>query len=258
MLQRILESILFAADGPLTIDQIAVAVPEIAAGEILTALEAMREAYESEGRGWRLEPVAGGWQLLSHPEMYPYVERFLEGRRRARLSRAALETLAVISYRQPITRGELEDIRGVDCGGVLHTLIERDLVRISGRAPTIGRPLFYGTTERFLEHFGLGSLSDLPRLEEIEALWASEEVRSQLEAELEKRFADVLAASGTPGGETASSEDGAPAEDRGEDAAGDRAAEPTGDASADPLDEHAGEWLEEVPMVANVEPAPEG
>ena len=200
MLQRILEAILFAADGPLTIDQIAVAVPDAGKDEILPALDRMRDGYEAEGRGWRLESVAGGWQLLSHPEMFPYVERFLEGRRRARLSRAALETLAVVSYRQPITRGELEDIRGVDCGAVLHTLIERDLVRISGRAPTIGRPLFYGTTERFLEHFGLGSLSDLPRLEEIESLWASEEVRSQLEAELEKRFADVLAAGGNGGG----------------------------------------------------------
>jgi segregation and condensation protein B len=199
MLQRILEAILFAADGPLTIEQIAVTVPDVGADEILSTLDRMRDAYETEGRGWRLEPVAGGWQLLSHPEMYPYVERFLEGRRRARLSRAALETLAVVSYRQPITRGELEDIRGVDCGAVLHTLIERDLVRISGRAPTIGRPLFYGTTERFLEHFGLGSLSDLPRLEEIEALWASEEVRTQLEAELEKRFADVLASAGNGG-----------------------------------------------------------
>jgi len=199
MLQRILEAILFAADGPLTIAQIAVAVPDAPADEIISTLDRMREAYEAEGRGWRLEPVAGGWQLLSHPQMYPYVERFLEGRRRARLSRAALETLAVVSYRQPITRGELEDIRGVDCGAVLHTLIERDLVRISGRSPTIGRPLFYGTTERFLEHFGLGSLSDLPRLEEIEALWASEEVRSQLEAELEKRFADVLATGGGNG-----------------------------------------------------------
>ncbi len=199
MLQRILEAILFAADGPLTIEQIAATVPDVGADEILSTFDRMRDAYETEGRGWRLEPVAGGWQLLSHPEMYPYVERFLEGRRRARLSRAALETLAVVSYRQPITRGELEDIRGVDCGAVLHTLIERDLVRISGRAPTIGRPLFYGTTERFLEHFGLGSLSDLPRLEEIEALWASEEVRTQLEAELEKRFADVLASAGNGG-----------------------------------------------------------
>lgn len=199
MLQRILEAILFAADGPLTIDQIKIAVPEAACDEILTTLDTMREVYQTEGRGWRLDTVAGGWQLLSHPEMYAYVERFLEGKRRARLSRAALETLAVVSYRQPITRGELEDIRGVDCGAVLHTLIERDLVRISGRAPTIGRPLFYGTTERFLEHFGLASLSDLPRLEEIEALWASEEVRSQLEAELEKRFADVLATGGVNG-----------------------------------------------------------
>lgn len=190
-LARVIEAILFAADTPQSIEQMSLGLPETPLDLIEETLRTLREQYESEGRGWRLEEVAGGWQLLSNPDLYPYVERFLEGKRRARLSRAALEALAVIAYRQPITRGELEDLRQVDCGGVLHTLLERDLVTICGRSSAIGRPLLYRTTERFLEHFGLASLGDLPRLEEVEALWASEEVRSQLDAEVERRFGRI-------------------------------------------------------------------
>ncbi len=198
-LARIIEAILFAADAPQTVEQLSLGLPDKPLDEIEETLVAMREQFESEERGWRLEQIAGGWQLLSHPDVYGYVERFLEGKRRARLSRAALETLAVVAYRQPITRGELEDLRQVDCGGVLHTLIERELVTISGRSTTIGRPLLYRTTERFLEHFGLASLADLPRLEEVEALWASDEIRSQLDEEVERRMGPLV----TPdGGET--------------------------------------------------------
>lgn len=191
MLTRILEAILFAADGPVTAEQISAAVPEATTSEIVEAIQILRSRYEHEERGWKLDPIAGGWQLLSHPDLYTYVERFLEGKRRARLSRAGLETLAVIAYRQPVTRGELEDLRGVDSGGVLHTLMERDLITIAGRSKAIGRPLYYATTDRFLEYFGIASLNDLPRLEEIEALWASDEVREQLEAEMVGKFPDA-------------------------------------------------------------------
>jgi len=201
MLSRILEAILFAADGPLTIEQIAVALPDRGPEEIAEALTALRDRYEQEERGWRLGYLAGGWQLLSHPDLYPYVERLLEGKRRARLSRAALETLAVVAYRQPITRGELEGMRGVDSGGVLHTLLERDLITICGRSKAIGRPLIYATTDRFLEHFGLASLADLPRLEELEALTASEEVRAQIERELARRLESAMSGTGGNGGD---------------------------------------------------------
>lgn len=200
MLHRILEAILFAADGPLGADQIAIAVPDTPIEEIEGTLIELRERYENEERGWRLDFLAGGWQLRSHPDLFPYIERFLEGRRRARLSRAALETLAVIAYRQPITRGELEDLRGVDCGGVLQTLLERDLVAIRGRSKAIGRPLIYATTERFLEHFGLSSLADLPRLEEVENLWASDDIRGQIEAEITRRLAAADAGGNGNGG----------------------------------------------------------
>lgn len=187
-MMRVLEALLFAADGPLTLEQIALALPDSSLDAVEASLRELQERYEAESRGFCLAQAAGGWQLLTHPDLYPFVERFLEGKRRAKLSRAALETLAVIAYRQPVTRGELEDLRGVDCGGVLHTLIERDLVTIGGRSQAIGRPLLYKTTEKFLEHFGLMSLTDLPRLEEVDVLLSSEEARAQIESELERRL----------------------------------------------------------------------
>ncbi len=199
-LARIIEAILFAADAPQTVVQLSLGLPDTPIEEIEETLARMGEQYERDQRGWRLEQIAGGWQLLSHPDVYAHVERFLEGKRRARLSRAALEALAVVAYRQPITRGELEDLRQVDCGAVLHTLLERDLVTVCGRSPAIGRPLLYRTTERFLEHFGLGSLGDLPRLEEVETLWASDEIRSQLDQEVERRMGPAAAVEGETSG----------------------------------------------------------
>lgn len=193
-LRRILEAVLFSADVPITIEQISFAMPDVPHEKIKEHLAELQRSYAEEGRGWRLEEVATGWQLLSDPELFPHVERFLEGKRRARLSRAALESLAVVAYRQPITRGQLEEMRGVDCGAVIHTLMERDLVAVCGRSEAIGRPLLYGTTHRFLEHFGLSSLSALPRLEEIDHLRSSDEVRAQIEQEAQRRF-------GIPGAE---------------------------------------------------------
>ena len=123
----------------------------------------------------------------TRPDYAYYVEQFLIGKRRTRLSRAALETLATIAYRQPITRGQIEELRGVDSGGVLHTLMSRDLVAVKGRSEDLGRPLLYATTAEFLAYFGLNSLRDLPNLEEFEALSAEDpledpEIRSTLES----------------------------------------------------------------------------
>ena len=133
------------------------------------------------------EPDADGYQLTTRPSLSVYVERFLVGRRRARLSRAALETLATIAYRQPITRGEIEDLRGVDCGQVIHTLLTRELITVRGRSEALGRPLLYGTTPEFLTYFGLRSMGDLPNLEELRALadvdpLEDAEIREALEA----------------------------------------------------------------------------
>lgn len=178
---RILEALLFASEGPLTIAQVQELYPELEEKAIEEAFDELRRFYDDTERAFSLVTIAGGYQLLTRPDVAPEVERFLVGRRRQRLSRAALEVLAVVAYRQPVTRGEVESIRGVDCGGVFRTLLDRQLIGIKGRAPSVGHPLLYVTTERFLEHFGLMDLSELPKLEEFESLVSREEAREELE-----------------------------------------------------------------------------
>jgi len=177
---RIIEALLFVADGPLTVEQIQEAVPEAGAEEIEQALDELQTLYGDGDRGIALFPVGPGRQILTRPEVSPWVERLLAGRRRQRLSRAALEVLAIVAYQQPVTRGEVETVRGVDCGATLHTLLERKLVTIRGRARTVGHPLLYVTTPAFLEHFGLATLADLPKLVEFAALMDREEARAEL------------------------------------------------------------------------------
>jgi segregation and condensation protein B len=155
-------------------------MPEASAADLERALHELRELYDHSRRAFHLASLPGGWQLLTRPGVAPWVERLLAGRRRQRLSRAALEVLAIVAYRQPVTRGEIEGVRGVDCGAVLHTLLDRKLVSIRGRARTVGHPLLYVTTDRFLEHFGIDHVKELPRLEEFAALASPEEARGEL------------------------------------------------------------------------------
>ena len=130
---------------------------------------ALNEEYQGTGRAFRIERIAGGLRLLTLPAFAPTLARFHKDRQQTRLSKAAVETLAIIAYRQPITRAELESIRGVACGEVLKSLIDRHLVGIRGRAEELGRPLLYGTTRQFLDHFGLASTADLPSPDELKA-----------------------------------------------------------------------------------------
>jgi segregation and condensation protein B len=131
--------------------------------------------YEQTGRSFRAERVAGGWQLLTLQAFAPLLSRLHTDRQSTRLSQAALETLAIIAYRQPVGRAEIEEIRGVGAGAVLKTLQEREMVEVVGRGEGLGRPLLYGTTRRFLEHFGFRSLADLPRPEELPIVLRSAE-----------------------------------------------------------------------------------
>jgi segregation and condensation protein B len=180
-LTRIVEALLFTADGTLKTEQVLDAVPEAKAEAVERAFGELQRFYDETNRAYTLAPLAGGYQLLTRPDLSPWVERFLVGRRRQRLSRAALEVLAVVAYRQPVTRGDVEAVRGVDCGGVFRTLLERKMVRVKGRAKTVGHPLLYATTDHFLEHFGIAQLKDLPKLEEFEAMIDREEAREELQ-----------------------------------------------------------------------------
>jgi segregation and condensation protein B len=164
---QIVEAVLFASDAPLTADEIARADEMLDEDQVEDALQFLRAEYDDAGRSFELVEVAEGYQILTRPEYAPYLERFDNVPRPSRLSGPALETLAIIAYRQPIGRVEVEYIRGVGASGVIRSLQDRRLIEVVGRAEGLGRPLLYGTTSFFLEHFGFRSLEDLPRPDEL-------------------------------------------------------------------------------------------
>lgn len=181
-LVRAVEALLFASPEPLPLSRLAeIFAPDgVEPDRVGNALGEL--GTRCAGRGVELREVAGGYQLRTRPELAPWLAR-LEAPRAVRFSRAALETLAIVAYRQPVTRAELEEVRGVDCGGVLKLLLDRGLVRILGKKDVPGRPLLYGTARKFLEAFGLSSLGELPNLKDIEELLASREGEQAAPAE---------------------------------------------------------------------------
>ena len=166
-LEAVVEALLFAADRPLSVDELDRFLVSPGDVAVVEALHSIRDRLR--GGGTCLVEVAKGWQMRTEPMAAPWVAA-LRGGRPLRLSRAALETLTVVAYRQPVSRAEVEDLRGVDAGGVLRSLAERELVMVVGRKDEPGRPLLYGTTPRFLEVFGLRDLSDLPTLRDLRAM----------------------------------------------------------------------------------------
>jgi segregation and condensation protein B len=170
-LKTILEGLIFVSDEPMSLERLKEAFDEeVKESDLEAALEELAEDWERLGRAFAPKKVAGGWQFRSRPSIAPYAVR-LKGRSPYKLSKAAMETLAVIAYRQPVLRTEVEKVRGVDAGGVLRTLLEKSLVRISGRKDNLpGRPMLYSTTAKFLETFELPDLKSLPTIEEIERL----------------------------------------------------------------------------------------
>ena len=165
-LTKLLEAALFAASRPLTVEELASLEPEAGAAAIQAALSEIRAAY-GEDHGVELVEIAEGWQFLTRREYGETIERAQFALRPRRLSPAALETLAIIAYRQPVGRLEVDEIRGVDSGAVMDKLLERGLIEVVTRGEGLGRPLLYGTTPPFLEILGLKDLGDLPRLEEL-------------------------------------------------------------------------------------------
>ncbi len=169
ILKPILESLIFASESALTLNNIVSILDGAEKGDVRAALNELIEEYKARAGGIFIEEVAGGYQLRTNPGNAPWIKRLFKTTGK-RMSRASMETLSIIAYRQPVTRGELEAIRGVDSGGVLSTLLERRLIKITGRKETPGRPVVYGTTKTFLETFDLRDLSCLPTLKEIQAL----------------------------------------------------------------------------------------
>ena len=163
----IVEAILFATETPLAATKIADIAGAANARDVKKHIATLNETYAQRGAAFRIEEIAGGFQMLTLPEYNDRLSKLFQTRRETRLSQAALETLAIVAYKQPILRADIEAIRGVAAGEVLNRLRELNLVKIVGRAEEIGRPLLYGTTKKFLDVFGLGSLDDLPQDQEL-------------------------------------------------------------------------------------------
>ena len=174
-LAKLLEAALFASPRPISSDSLAQLDRESSPAAVQSAISELREHYEIDGHGVELVEVAGGWQILTRPEFTEAIERAQLASRPHRLSAAALETLAIVAYRQPIARAELEEIRGVSVGSILKSLHERGLIDVIGRGDGLGRPLLYGTTPGFLEQFALRHLEELPRADELAVALRMEE-----------------------------------------------------------------------------------
>lgn len=166
-LKGIIEAILFISEKPIPPEQIAEAMDGASAADVRTLLGELKAEYESKGRGMVIVEIAGGYQMLSNPQLASYVRNFLKTKVKERLSRPALETLAIVAYKQPVSRGDVELIRGVNSDGVVLHLLNKGLIKIVGKKDVPGRPFLYGTAKVFLEYFGLKSLRDLPKLEDV-------------------------------------------------------------------------------------------
>jgi segregation and condensation protein B len=166
--ESVIEAILFASDEPLSIDRL-VSIAEFTGGvkQVRQCIETLNQQYADTGRAFRIEEIAGGFQMMTMPEYNIWLKKLLRDRGDNKLTAVALETLAIIAYKQPIIRADVEAIRGVACGEMIRSLMYKGLVKIIGKAEILGRPLLYGTTKKFLEVFGLSTLKDLPKVEEL-------------------------------------------------------------------------------------------
>ena len=174
-LHRVIEALLFANDQPISLDRLKELLEGTGKKEIRQAIADLQKSYDESGSAIRVAELAGGYQLLTREEYSSVLQKLYRGRSASRLTQRALETLAIIAYKQPITKQEMEAIRGVNVDGVVKTLLERNLIKIEGRQKAPGSPLLYATTRYFLQYFGLDSLESLPKLKEIDELLKEDE-----------------------------------------------------------------------------------
>jgi segregation and condensation protein B len=165
--KTIIESLLFVSNEPLTLKQIRDVLDGAEEKSVKQWLKELQEEFENSPRAVQLTEIAHGYRLMTKPQFAEWIQKLVVTKQNLKLTKAGIETLAVIAYRQPLVRAEIEVIRGVDCGGVIQTLMERKLIKVVGRKEVVGRPLLYGTTPEFLDQFGLKNLNDLPTLDEL-------------------------------------------------------------------------------------------
>ncbi len=217
-LKHILEAVLFSAERTLTTKEIRAILAEandednpgmtqpfrnMRESQIATVLEELKIEYDTQQRAFHLVEVAGGWRLVSRPDYAPWLKRLLDEARPHRLSQPALETLSIIALRQPISRADIAAIRGVEVDGVIKTLLERDLITITGKSDAPGRPMVYGTTQKFLEHFGLPSLDDMPKAAELRLQAAALKTAAQITVAETSASADAAPEAHTPAADAA-------------------------------------------------------
>lgn len=189
--EQLLEALLFASEEPLSAAKLREIAPELADADIRSLANTLNEKYEANRQSFRIEMVANGYQMFTLPAFSSYIERLYAKRMQNRLSAKALETLAIVAYKQPITRSEIEQIRGVNVDGVMRTLLSRHLINISGTADQPGNPYLYRTTSKFLEYFGLKNLKELPRLKELDEIVESD-------VDVKERFGEAFLKEITP------------------------------------------------------------
>ncbi len=190
-LPSIVEALILSSPEPLPARRIIQVLGDVTPAQVTKAVEALNLRYDQTGTSFRVREIAGGFQYYILPDYSGYVDELFTRRRKMRLTRAALESAAIVAYRQPVTKAEIEHIRGVASDAVLQNLLEKNMVTIVGRAKTVGKPLQYGTTDEFLKFFGLASLDALPKMEEIEEMLAASQSRDQTELELKDELAET-------------------------------------------------------------------
>ena len=180
--KSVIEAVIFAADEPVSIDQLSRVMVGLDNEAIEQMIRELQKNYDEAGRSFQMVEVANGFQICTRDEYAPWIKSFYTTEISSRLSVSALEALAIIAYRQPVTRAEIEEIRGVNSDSVIRTLLERNLIKVLGRKQAPGKPMIYGTTREFLMHFGLRDLSELPSIDEIESMLGTtkEEMRSEI------------------------------------------------------------------------------
>ena len=172
-IKKIIEALIFASDSPISENRIKNVIAELDHDQIHEIVTELNHEYDQNEHAFKIVRLAGGYQFATRAEYASYIKQYYKGRSKSRLSRAALETLAIIAFKQPISRPEIDSIRGVNSDGVVKNLLERNLIHISGRSETIGRALLYSTTSEFLQYFGVNDIADLPKPREIEELLGS-------------------------------------------------------------------------------------
>lgn len=177
--KSVIEALLFSSDKPLTIEQIKNILDNLDNAQIRQILTELASEYESASRGMRIIEVAGGYRMVTPASLAPFLKKLYKQRRPERASKPALETLAIIAYKQPLTKMEIESLRNVNVDGLIHSLLDKDFIHIVGRKNAPGRPIVYGTTKAFLEYFGLKSLDDLPKIEKFAEFKPVEEKKNE-------------------------------------------------------------------------------